>query len=139
MGKIKLDPYLFFQGNCREAMEFYRGVFGGELTIQTIGEAPGDWPGKEAMDQEGVMHSMLDGDVRLMASDSPKASSESAKVELSVSGEDDATLRKYWSGLSIDAMKITQPLEKAPWGDTFGMLRDKYGVDWMVNITAKKE
>ena len=137
MGKISLDPYLFFQGNAREAMEFYKSTFGGKLTIQTIGEAP-DFPGKDSMDQDGVMHSMLDGDVRLMASDSPKASAESAKIELSLGGEDEATLHKYWDGLA-SGVKVNQPLEKAPWGDTFGMLRDKYGVDWMVNISAKKE
>jgi PhnB protein len=81
---------------------------------------------------------MLDGDVRLMASDSDKASPGNAKVEISISGEDAPTLQKYWDGLSADAAKITQPLEKAPWGDTFGMLKDKFGVDWMVNITASK-
>ena len=138
MANINVDPYLFFPGNAREAMGFYKSIFGGELTVQTIGEAPGDWPGKADMNQEHVMHSMLDGDVRLMASDSEKASPGSAKVELSLSGEDEETLQKYWDGLSAGAEKITQPLEKAPWGDTFGMLRDKYGVDWMVNITASK-
>ena len=136
MGKVLLDPYLFFKGNAREAMEFYKGVFGGELTVQAIGEAP-DFPGKESMDQQSVMHSMLDGDVRLMASDSPKASAGSAKVELSLSGEDETKLRKYWDALSAGG-KVNMPLEKAPWGDTFGMLRDKYSVDWMVNITAGK-
>jgi PhnB protein len=138
MGKINIDPYLFFSGNAREAMEFYQGIFGGELTVQTIGESPGDWPGKDQMKQDNVMHAMLDGEVRLMASDSDKASSGSAKVELSLSGEDEPTLRKYWDGLSAEATKITQPLEKAPWGDTFGMLTDRYGVDWMVNITIPK-
>lgn len=137
MGKIDLDPYLFFGGNAREAMQFYKAIFGGELTVQTIGESPGDWPGKADMNQDNVMHSMLDGDVRLMASDSDKASPGSAKVELSLSGEDETILRKYWDGLSAGG-KINQPLEKAPWGDHFGMLRDKYGVDWMVNITVPK-
>lgn len=136
MANIKLDPYLFFQGNCKEAMGFYKEIFGGELTIQTIGESH-DFPGKESMDQNNVMHSMLDGDVRLMGSDSPKASAKSAKVELSLSGEDEPALRKYWEGLSSGG-KVNQPLEKAPWGDTFGMLSDKFGIDWMVNITAQK-
>jgi PhnB protein len=138
MSKVNLDPYLFFGGNAKEAMDFYKGIFGGELTVQTISEAP-DFPGKESMKQDNVMHAMLDGDVRLMASDSDKASPGSAKVELSLSGEDEPTLRKYWERLSEDAEKINQELEKAPWGDTFGMLRDRYGVDWMVNITTPKD
>jgi PhnB protein len=54
MGKVNVDPYLFFGGNAREAMEFYKGIFGGELTVQTIGESPGDWPGKDQMNQNHV-------------------------------------------------------------------------------------
>jgi PhnB protein len=65
MGKIKLEPYIFFNGNCREAMEFYKGVFGGELTFSTFGEFQGEMPDKEVM-KDNIMHSMLDGDVRLM-------------------------------------------------------------------------
>lgn len=138
MAKIELTPYLFFKGNCREAMEFYKSIFGGELTLQTIGEAP-DFPGKENMNQKHVMHSMLsNGAVKIMASDSPTASPQTKKVELSLSGNDEAKLRAYWDGLSQDG-KVNMPLEKAPWGDTFGMLSDKFGIDWMVNITALKE
>jgi PhnB protein len=73
-----------------------------------------------------------------MASDSTKASAKAAKIELSLSGEDEETLRRYWDGLS-DGGKVTMPLEKAPWGDIFGMITDKYSISWMVNITASKE
>ena len=75
MSNINLDPYLFFQGNAREAMEFYKSIFGGQLTIQTIGEGP-DFPGKDKFTGDEVMHAMLDGAVRLMGSDSPKASAK---------------------------------------------------------------
>ena len=142
MGKILLDPYLFFHGDARQAMEFYKGVFGGKLDVNEYTDKdlqmmPGTPEEKEAMKGK-LMHAMLSGDVRLMASDSTKASDKAAKIELSLSGEDEETLRKYWDGLS-QAGKVTMLLEKAPWGDTFGMLTDKYGVSWMVNISVPKE
>lgn len=142
MSKVNLDPYLFFKGNAQEAMEFYKSIFGGELTINIITPdelkmMPGTDEEKATM-QGKVMHAVLDGDVRLMASDTPKASDKTAKVELSLSGENEPALRKYWDGLSTGG-KITMPLASMHWGDTFGMLTDKYGVDWMVNITATKK
>lgn len=136
MSKINLDPYLFFSGNCREAMNFYKSIFDGDLTIQTIGEFP-DFPGKEAMNQDHVMHAFLSGELRLMASDSQKASPKTAKIELSLSGDDEQKLREYWEALSAGG-QVNMPLEKSPWNDTFGMLSDKFGVDWMINITSPK-
>jgi PhnB protein len=142
MGKVHLDPYLFFSGNAREAMEFYKSVFGGKLDVNEYTDEdremmPGTPQEKESMKGK-LMHAMLDGDVRLMASDSTKASAKAAKIELSLSGEDEETLRRYWDGLS-DGGKVTMRLEKAPWGDIFGMITDKYSISWMVNITASKE
>jgi PhnB protein len=137
MDKISLDPYLFFQGNCKEAMEFYKSIFGGELTMQTVDDFPGDMPEKESM-KGMIMHSRLEGgDIKLMGSDSPKASPTAAKVELSLSGTDEPKLRKYFEALSAGG-KVKFPLKKEAWGDTFGMLTDKFGVDWMVNITTPK-
>ncbi len=135
MGEVKLDPYLFFNGNAKEAMEFYKSVFGGKLDISLTDDAP-DYPGKV---KGQIMHAMLSGgDVRLMASDSSKASATSAKIELSLSGDDEAKLNKIFEDLSRGG-KAKMPLEKQFWGDTFGTLTDKYGIDWMVNISAKKE
>lgn len=137
MSKINLDPYLFFNGNCREAMEFYKAIFGGEVTILTFNDMPGDIPDKEAM-KDMVMHAFLDaGDVRLMASDSQKASEKAAKIELSLSGEDEQKLREYFDKLSAGG-KVRSDLKTEMWGDTFGMLTDKYSIDWMVNITTPK-
>lgn len=135
MSGINLDPYIFFQGNCKKAMEFYETIFGGELTIQKMDAYP-DMPVDESM-KDMVMHAMLEGDIRLMGSDSQKASPEAKKIELSLSGDDEAKLRAYWQSLG-EGGKITMPLEKAPWGDTFGMLMDKYGIAWMININAKR-
>ena len=137
MGKINLDPYIFFSGNAKEAMEFYKSVFGGKLDISLVDDAP-DFPGKDKMKGQ-VMHAMLEGgDIRMMASDSQKASPKAAKIELSLSGEDEEQLRKIFDDLSASG-KVKMPLEKQYWGDTFGNLTDKYGVEWMVNITAKKD
>jgi PhnB protein len=133
MGKINLEVYLFFTGNCREAMEFYKSVFGGELTVSTVGDSP-DVPGMEGMDKSFVMHSSLEGgDIKLMASDSPKASDKAAKVELSLTGTDEAHMKEVFDKLA-EAGTVKMKLEKQFWGDLFGSLQDKYGVDWNMNI-----
>jgi PhnB protein len=133
MGKINLEVYLFFTGNCREAMEFYKSVFGGELTVSTVGDSP-DVPGMEGMDKNFVMHSSLEGgDIKLMASDSPKASDKAAKVELSLTGTDEAHMKEVFDKLA-EGGTVKMKLEKQFWGDLFGSLQDKYGVDWNMNI-----
>ena len=136
MGKINLDAYIFFRGNCREAMEFYKDVFGGELTMQTHGEAMGDQA--EADWRDKIMHASLEGgDIKLMASDTKKASEKAAKITLSLGGEDEARLGEIFNKLSAGG-EVFQPLKKQFWGDIFGQLTDKYGIEWMVNITTKK-
>jgi PhnB protein len=139
MSNVQLDPYLFFSGNAKEALEFYKEIFGGELDISTFGSMPQDQMPEDArMDNDKIMHGLLSGGaVRLMAGDSQKASADAKKIELSLSGEDDSQLRKFWDELAKGGM-VRFPLEKAPWGDTFGMLTDKYNIAWMVNIAAKK-
>ncbi|MBT0994108.1 VOC family protein [Cellulomonas sp. DKR-3] len=130
---VVLNPYLGFAGNAREALEFYQSVLGGELTISTFAESGMPDAG------DGVMHGQLTapGGITLMASDSPtpvEARAESS-ITISLSGDDEATLRRYWDGLAEGA-SITEPLVTAPWGDTFGMLTDRFGTAWMVNISA---
>jgi PhnB protein len=138
MANVSLDPYMFFNGNAREAMEFYKNVFGCELTISTFGDMGGSMPGMEEM-KDKVMHAMLSGgDVELMASDSREASERAAKIELSLSGDDEQKLKSYFEKLS-EGGKVKSPLKKEAWGDTFGQLSDKYGFDWMVNISSAKE
>jgi PhnB protein len=138
MDKVSLDPYLFFDGACREAMEFYKGVFGGDLQVQTYGEVPGDTPGKEQMKGKVIHASLRGGDANLMASDTHDKTLGKGKIELSISGEDEPKLRKIFDGLSAGG-QVSSPLKKEFWGDTFGSLTDKYGIGWMVNINAKKE
>jgi PhnB protein len=137
MASVNLDPYLFFNGNAREAAEFYKGVFGGELTVSTFGEAGADkMPGFEEM-KDKVMHAMLDGDIKMMFSDSREANEKASKIELSLSGDDEEKLKGYFEKLS-EGGKVKSPLKKEMWGDTFGQLTDKYNIDWMVNIAQPK-
>jgi PhnB protein len=85
------------------------------------------------------MHSMLitDNGLVLMASDTPNRMdyTPGTSFSISLSGEDDAELRGYWEKLSAGGT-ITMPLNQAPWGDTFGMCVDKFGISWLVNINA---
>jgi len=128
-----LNPYLNFDGNTREAMEFYREVFGGELSIMTFGDMGTDGPGAD-----GVMHSSLSADgLALMASDLPpgQALEPGNNFGVSLSGDDEAELMGYWDKLSAGGT-VTVPMEKQMWGDAFGMCVDRYGTSWLVNIAG---
>jgi PhnB protein len=135
----KLNPYINFKDNARDAMEFYKTVFGGKLTISTFKDfhAP-----VEENEGDLVMHSVLEADngLTFMASDTPTHMTyqHGTDMSMSLSGEEEDELRGYWEKLSEGAA-VEQALEKAPWGDTFGMLTDKFGIHWLVNITGKKE
>lgn len=132
MDGISLNPYIFFKGNCREAMEFYKKVFGGELTIQTYGEVKMGDEGQKDL----VMHAtLLNGSMALMGSDTEKASEKAAKISLSVGGSDEKALTAIFEKLS-EGGNVFSELKKEFWGDTFGSLTDKYGVEWMINITS---
>jgi PhnB protein len=134
----RLNPYISFKDNAREAMEFYKSVFGGKLDMTTFkdGGAPPD-PSQE----NNIMHAMLEADngIVFMAADTPNGMTyqEGSSISMSLSGDNEEELRGYWDKLS-EGSTPGMPLEKAPWGDTFGMLTDKFGIHWMVNITGQK-
>jgi PhnB protein len=134
----RLNPYISFKDDAREAMEFYKSVFGGILDMTTFKE--GGVPGDPEQDDK-IMHARLvtGGGMVFMAADTPKGMKyDSGKnVSMSLSGEDEAELTGFWKKLAVGA-DIEQPLEKAHWGDKFGMLTDKFGVRWMVDVVAKK-
>ncbi|HET7690466.1 MAG TPA: VOC family protein [Nocardioidaceae bacterium] len=131
----RLNPYLNFENNARGAMEFYQSVLGGELRINTFSEF-----GDEGND--GVMHAMLEtpAGYTIMASDAPPGMplDTGSTISVSISGDDEAELRGYWDGLS-EGGTVTMPLEKQMWGDIFGMVTDKFGVQWMVDVVIPQE
>lgn len=134
-----LNPYINLNGNARQAAEFYHGVFGGKLDMNTYAEF-GQTSGDPVADNK-IMHSQLqtDNGMTLMVSDAPPGTEGhvGSNISISLSGQDEAELRGYWDKLSEGAT-INMPLEQAPWGDSFGMLTDKFGVDWMVNIAGQQ-
>lgn len=132
----RLNPYLNFSDNTKEVMSFYHSVFGGNLTMTTFGEAQ---MSDDPADRDKIMHAMLESDsgLVLMASDPPTGMQPSMgnAFSLSLSGDDETELSGYWDKL-VDGGTVGVPLEKSPWGDLFGMCTDRFGVSWMVNITA---
>ncbi|MFY1668396.1 VOC family protein [Plantactinospora sp. WMMB334] len=129
----RLNPYLSFDGNARQAMEFYRRVFGGELALNTFGEF-----GTEGEQADKIMHAQLETDsgLTLMGSDVPPEMeyTPGTAMTVSLSGDDVDELRGYWNALS-DGGIVSVPLERQMWGDEFGACVDRFGTPWMVNIS----
>jgi PhnB protein len=132
-----LNPYLSFKDNAREAMNFYQSVLGGDLTVSTFDDFHA---AQDPSEGPLVMHSQLNGPngLVLMASDTPSRMEyqPGTNFSISISGDDEDEIRGYWDKLA-DGASITMPLEKAMWGDTFGMLVDKFGIAWLVNIAGQ--
>jgi PhnB protein len=136
--QTQLNPYLSFRDNARQAMEFYKSVFGGKLTIATFKEYHAS---QDPSEDDKVMHAELrvENGITFMAADTPNRMEyrPGTNISISLSGDNEAELTAYFKGLSAGG-KITEPLEKAPWGDAFGMFTDKFGIDWLVNIAPQK-
>ena len=134
----KINVYMGFKDNAREAMEFYKSIFGGELTLSTYKEGGMvDDPTKADL----IMHAMLiiGPEMTLMGSDQGNDTAhDRMQISLSCGSNDAEKVKEQWAKLSEGA-NITMPLSKAPWGDSFGQLVDKFGIGWMVNIVGKKE
>jgi PhnB protein len=132
----RLNPYLNFRDTTRQAMEFYQDALGGELTMNTFAEYHAS---EDPAEQDKIMHAQLrtPAGLTLMAADTPNSMEYNPgnNFAVSLSGEDEAELRGYWDKLS-DGGTTVMPLEKAPWGDTFGMCVDRFGTSWMVNING---
>ena len=132
----RLNPYLNFRGNAREAMEFYQTVFGGELLLNTFADFGAS---EDPAEKDQIMHGQLESPsgLTLMGADTPASMNLNVgdNISVSLSGEDEAELTGYWDKLA-DGAQNTMGLNAAPWGDTFGMLTDKYGINWLVNISS---
>lgn len=132
---IALNPYIHFNGEAQDAVDFYKSVFGGTLDISRYKDIPSSGTPKEF--DEHIMHALLKSDdIQLMVSDSgPMGVKKGNNMSVSLSGpeKDAKKLRTYFNALK-EGGTIIVGLEKAPWGDEFGMLTDKFGITWMVNI-----
>ncbi len=133
-----LNPYLSFKDNARQAMEFYQTVFGGKLAMQTFKEYHAS---QDPSEDNKIMHAELKADngITFFASDTPNQMGyrPGSNISMSLTGNNEAELKSYFQKLSAGGT-VGMPLEKAAWGDTFGMCTDKFGVNWMVNIAAKQ-
>ena len=136
--QTKLNPYINFKSNAREAIQFYHSVFGGKLTMSTFKEFHAS---QDPAEDNLIMHAELETEngMTLMASDTPDRMEyhPGNNISVSLSGDNEAALTAYFQKLSNGGM-VSMPLAKAPWGDSFGMCTDKFGVGWLVNITAPK-
>ena len=136
----RLNPYLNFNGNARQALEFYQGVFGGDLNLNTFA----DFGAQGTPDADRIMHGQLETEAgyTIMAADVTSDMQydfiSGASVSLSGGGPDADALRGYWEKLSAGGT-TTMPMEKQAWGDEFGMCVDGFGVSWLVNIGQPKE
>ena len=132
-----LNPYISFAGNARQAMESYKAVFGGTLTVNTFGE----YGAADAPEADKIMHAQLETDngFTLMGADTPPGMEHNPgnNIAVSLSGDDADELRGYWGKLS-EGGAVSMPLEKQMWGDEFGMCVDQFGIAWMVNIAQQQ-
>ncbi|MEW1756871.1 VOC family protein [Streptomyces cyaneofuscatus] len=138
----RLNPYISFDGNARQAMKFYQEVFGGELEVSTATDSgpansdSADSGPADASDADKVLHARLDtpDGYTVMAWDVPEGVPYRPGSDVAVYlGGDDDELRVRFERLS-EGGTVTMPLEKQPWGDEAGALVDRFGITWMVNI-----
>lgn len=133
----RVNPYLQFRGQAEEAMTFYQSVFGGDLNLMRFADMGG--MGVPEAEQQQLMHSdlVVSDSIALMGADVPSTQPEldQYNVHLSLSGDDEPQLRGWFEKLA-EGGSIDVPLEKAPWGDHFGQVKDRYGVNWLVNIAG---
>lgn len=134
-----LNPYLNFRGQAREAMDFYQSVFGGTVQRSTFADFQ---MSEDPAEADQIMHSQLTTETgfTLMAADVPARMdlNEGSSISISLSGDDEAQLTGYYDRL-VDGGTVIEPLAKAPWGDSFGMLVDRFGVQWLVNIAGSPQ
>jgi PhnB protein len=129
------NPYLTFDGNAGEAMRFYHSILGGELTMQTFGEVK---MAKTAAEKDRIVHATLKNKaITFMASDGMvgRPIKVGDNVSMSIGGSDHRWLSGVFEKLAQGG-RVDMPLAKQFWGDTYGQLTDRFGIHWMVNITA---
>jgi PhnB protein len=134
-----INAYLTFNGNCREAMNFYKNCFGGELTLQTVEDTPMKDQCPNGM-QHQIMHSMLmNKSIVLMGSDMMGRDGfvRGNTIALSLNCSSEEEIRSFFGYLSAGG-KINDPLKEMFWGALYGCLTDQYGITWLFNFDKKK-
>lgn len=137
---INAVPYLGFRGQAREAMNFYKEVFGG--TLEILDNQDPSAP-TAANGEKLVMHSHLKTDAgwEIMGGDNPQLGDEDSaaqRMNVVVFGDEVETLKQQFDKLA-DGAQVHMPLEMQMWGDMFGGLKDKFGIDWGFNVEVSKE
>lgn len=137
---MQLEPYLFFKGNCEEALNFYKGVFGGEIVgLSRWSDMPKDAAGPEVTPDtaDRVMHASFQSPgVSFMASDAtPGKTYGEGPISMSLGTNDVAEAERVFNALAEGGL-VEMPLADMFWGAKFGMLTDKFGIDWMVNCST---
>lgn len=140
---IRLNPYLNLHGNTRTALEFYHSVLGGSLSLMQYDSIPGMMG--SADEGNKIMHGQLETEdgLTLMGADLPSAMADapdatSGGQPICISGDDTERITAIWHALANGAT-INEPFARAPWGDTFGMLTDRFGISWMVSLSGQAE
>ena len=135
---MQVQPYLFFEGRCEEAIEYYRKALGAKVEmLMHYKDSPEPMPGK-APPGDKVMHSSFRiGDTTVMGSDGDCMGKPSFQgFSLSLTARDDAEAKRLFSALS-DGGKVQMPLSKTFFSPAFGMVADRFGVAWMVVVTPQ--
>ncbi len=135
----QINAYLTFNGNCKEAMSFYKECLGGELTIQTVGESPIAGQCPEAI-QGQVMHaSLMNNNLLLMASDMMSSAKcvHGNTIALSLNCSSENEIHSFFKNL-VEGGTIIEDVKLQFWGALFGVLKDKYGFTWMLHFDKTK-
>lgn len=132
-----VNPYLNFNGNTEEAFNFYKSVFGGEfVTVMRFGDTPGCESMPET-EKNGIMHIALPlGSSLLMGTDVPKSMEQvkfGTNSSITIDAESREEADRYFNGLA-EGGKVGMPMDDMFWGAYYGMLTDKFGVQWMINF-----
>lgn len=138
----KINPHVNFNGNAEEAFGFYKSVFGGEFgnitRFKDIANPGFEVPEEE---QEKIMHIALPiGPTMLMGNDVPsfmgKTNERENRSKIVITADSREEADRLFNGLSVDG-EVESPMNESPWGSYFGSFRDKYGIEWMIDCSAK--
>jgi PhnB protein len=139
----QINPYIHFNGNAEEAFTFYKSVFGGEFAMVTrFKDMPMEGNPIDESEADKIMHIALPigKNSILMASDTPSFMGthnlNETRSKISISAESKEEADKLFNGLSAGGT-VEMPITDSPWGSYFGMFRDKYGIEWMIDFDAK--